>query len=223
MAREAAIAGRGGTRNPGSMPRRPLDYPAIAAAFAQEGFHGATMDSVAERAGVAKPTLYRYFQSKDELFEAAVAAECERLIEFLSKAYDRARDLPLRDQIRANTEACFAYARENPETFELVFQHTVDRTPGVSDQIERTLDRVIARMSDVFRGELVKRESPAGQVADVLAAATVGTAYFVARDMARRPTWDQGAVLELITDLWTRALSGVGRETLEAVDREAGR
>jgi hypothetical protein len=59
-------------------------------------------------------------------------------------------------------------------------------------------------------------------VADILAAAVVGAAYFVARDLSRRREWDQDAVLELIAELWTRALSGVSRAALDRADRPAG-
>jgi AcrR family transcriptional regulator len=222
MAREAAaVAGRGGTRNPGAVPRRPIDYAAVAAAFAEEGFHRATMDSVAGRAGVAKPTLYRYFESKEELFEAAVSAECERLIDHLSSAYERAQELPLHEQIRANTAAYFSYVRENPDTFELLFRGNLDRSSEVSRRIERTFDRVVERMADVFRRQLADRDSPAGQVADVLAAATVGTSYFAARDLMRHPEWDPDAVVELIAELWTRSLTTVSRKTLARADRAA--
>ena len=36
--------------------------------FSQKGFHPATTDEIAERAGVGKGTLYRYFETKDKLF-----------------------------------------------------------------------------------------------------------------------------------------------------------
>lgn len=39
---------------------------------AQHGFQDATVERVAEEAGIAKGTIYLYFQNKDELFTAAV-------------------------------------------------------------------------------------------------------------------------------------------------------
>ncbi len=36
--------------------------------FAEKGFHAAKMDDIAERAGVAKGTIYLYFKSKEQLF-----------------------------------------------------------------------------------------------------------------------------------------------------------
>ncbi|MGJ3262477.1 MAG: TetR/AcrR family transcriptional regulator [Salinarimonas sp.] len=40
--------------------------------FAEKGFAAARLEDVAARAGIAKPTIYLYFPSKEALFEAAV-------------------------------------------------------------------------------------------------------------------------------------------------------
>jgi AcrR family transcriptional regulator len=42
--------------------------------FAEKGFSAARIDDVAARAGISKGTLYLYFKSKEELFEAVVRA-----------------------------------------------------------------------------------------------------------------------------------------------------
>lgn len=43
---------------------------AARAVFAQSGYSGTTMDAVAIEAGLSKPTLYQYFESKETLFSA---------------------------------------------------------------------------------------------------------------------------------------------------------
>ncbi len=43
--------------------------------FAREGFAGATMAAIAERAGVSAGNIYRYYGGKDELFYALVTDE----------------------------------------------------------------------------------------------------------------------------------------------------
>lgn len=46
----------------------PPDHPAAAALlFAREAFAGVQMDEIARQAGLGKPTLYRYFPSKEDL------------------------------------------------------------------------------------------------------------------------------------------------------------
>lgn len=55
--------------------------------FAESGFAGTKLEDVAQRAGIVKGTIYRYFESKEALFEAAVrsrfkpfVAEVEELV-----------------------------------------------------------------------------------------------------------------------------------------------
>jgi AcrR family transcriptional regulator len=52
---------------------RPSELTAAAfALFAEQGFAATRLEDVATRAGVSKATIYRYFDSKDALFEAVV-------------------------------------------------------------------------------------------------------------------------------------------------------
>jgi len=44
--------------------------------FLEEGFAGASMSTIAARLGGSKGTLYNYFRSKEELFEAFVVRRC---------------------------------------------------------------------------------------------------------------------------------------------------
>jgi TetR/AcrR family transcriptional repressor of mexJK operon len=46
--------------------------------FLEHGYTAASMDEVAQRAGVSKTTLYARFQAKEALFTATITAECER-------------------------------------------------------------------------------------------------------------------------------------------------
>jgi AcrR family transcriptional regulator len=53
--------------------------------FAERGFEAARLDDVAARAGVAKGTLYLYFQDKEALFEAVVTGAITPILERLSE------------------------------------------------------------------------------------------------------------------------------------------
>jgi AcrR family transcriptional regulator len=48
-------------------------------AFAEQGLRRSTMQSIAAAAGVAKATLYNHFRTKDEVAQALLGAELERL------------------------------------------------------------------------------------------------------------------------------------------------
>ncbi len=60
--------------NDGSAKRRQI-MDGARQVFLSAGFDGASMNDIARAAGVSKGTLYAYFNSKDELFEAIIRAE----------------------------------------------------------------------------------------------------------------------------------------------------
>lgn len=51
--------------------------------FLAQGFDAASMGSIAREAGVSKGTLYVYFKSKEELFEAIVEEQCRVQAEYV--------------------------------------------------------------------------------------------------------------------------------------------
>ena len=54
--------------------------------FAEKGFASAKLDEIADRAGVAKGTLYRYFATKDEVFRSVVQNALAARVEEIEKA-----------------------------------------------------------------------------------------------------------------------------------------
>ncbi len=54
--------------------------------FSARGYHAASMDEIAERAGVSKPLFYLYLGSKEETFGACIAREASRLITTIGDA-----------------------------------------------------------------------------------------------------------------------------------------
>src|SRR2546426_8290034 len=54
--------------------------------FAEQGYHKAAMDEIAERCGVSKPMLYEYFGSKEGLMLAVVARNRAELYEVTTAA-----------------------------------------------------------------------------------------------------------------------------------------
>jgi len=73
--------------------------------FARDGYLGATMNAIAEQAGLGAASLYRYFPSKAELFEAAITPELAsqfesllvRRVQALARIPAQARFTPQRD------------------------------------------------------------------------------------------------------------------------------
>lgn len=70
-----------------AMTRRHL-LDAAAIVFARDGFHGATLDEVAETAGFTKGAVYSNFKSKDDLFLALIDDRAERAFAVIEEILD---------------------------------------------------------------------------------------------------------------------------------------
>jgi len=187
-------------RLPSAETCRLLALRAGAEVFAVDGLHAATMDAVARSAGYAKPILYRYFPSKDKLFQAVVEAECENLVNHLFAAYASAVDLPMLEQFRVGLAAFFEYARKNPHGFRLIFQTSSHRSSTVANQIDTYRKRVTDRVAESYRRALRAAGRPDGQVADIFATMVVGLITDVVQRFVHEPKWDEAAIVNLISE-----------------------
>jgi len=66
----------------GSLKRRQI-MDGARSVFLGAGYDGASMNDIARAAGVSKGTLYAYFESKEDLFEAIIRAEYAQAAERL--------------------------------------------------------------------------------------------------------------------------------------------
>jgi AcrR family transcriptional regulator len=57
-------------------------------AFAERGFHNASVDAIAEASGITKPMVYAYFGSKEGLYRACMQRARMRLLEALREGVD---------------------------------------------------------------------------------------------------------------------------------------
>jgi AcrR family transcriptional regulator len=73
--------------------RRQAIIEAALSVFVAQGFAAAKLDDVADKAGVAKGTIYLYFKDKQDLFEQMVRAAVSPVIERL-EALAKVPDLP---------------------------------------------------------------------------------------------------------------------------------
>jgi AcrR family transcriptional regulator len=67
-------------------PRRQAILVAAKDVFFEEGYQLASMDRVAERAGVTKRTVYAHFGSKQALFGSVVEMACANVVDRLPRA-----------------------------------------------------------------------------------------------------------------------------------------
>jgi len=92
--------------------------------FAREGFRNADVQVIADRAGVGKGTVYRYFGNKEDLFWATTLAVSSRLEERLLEAM-KGVDGALA-QLRAVGRTYAEFFRDHPEYLEIFVQERAE-------------------------------------------------------------------------------------------------
>ena len=73
------------------LPRTERRAQLLAAAqrvFAENGYHAAAMDEIAEVAGVSKPVLYQHFPGKLDLYIALLESHVDELVKRVQTALD---------------------------------------------------------------------------------------------------------------------------------------
>jgi AcrR family transcriptional regulator len=85
--------------------------------FSKLGFKKATMEDIAHAAGMGKSSIYYYFKSKEEIFEAVVKEEAHALSLELEKRVINANDNP-KDKIRNYVFIRMKYLKEMVNFYE---------------------------------------------------------------------------------------------------------
>ena len=85
--------------------------------IARKGMAAATMQEIAEEAGVAKGTIYLYFRDRDELVERTFETAMEKLFARADEALDR--DISFEEKLRAVMAAQLEFFSQNREFFRL--------------------------------------------------------------------------------------------------------
>jgi AcrR family transcriptional regulator len=148
--------------------------------IAENGFHGAPMAMIADKAGVGAGTIYRYFENKDVLISELYRELEQRLYAFIMKDYSP--DKPVRERFHHLGTAILRYCISNPLDFRYLEQF--HNSPyGVAHRRDKIFGE--ADKKDVYR-ELFE-EGATGQVIKdlplvVLFALAFGPLITVARD-----------------------------------------
>ncbi|MEU4685310.1 TetR/AcrR family transcriptional regulator [Streptomyces xinghaiensis] len=112
------------------MPRAVREQQMLDAAvtiFARRGYRAASMDEIAELAGVSKPLVYLYLNSKEELFSACIRREAAALVDAVRAAVEP-QDAPPDQQLWSGLRGFFAHTAERPDGWAVL--HNQARTHG---------------------------------------------------------------------------------------------
>ena len=165
--------------------RRAEILDTATAVFAENGFAAADVQEIANKTGVGKGTVYRYFPSKEELFLAAVDHGMRNLKLAVDAAAASAKQ-PL-DRIAEGVLAYLTFFDERPEIVELLVQERANFRDRQRPTYFVHREANIGPWQELF-GELIRsgtfREIPVDRIGDVISDLLYGmmfTNYFAGR------------------------------------------
>lgn len=217
---QGAAPRQGRRRNTNNRPSDDQLLDAACAVFVTAGFHGASMERIANEADATKPTLYAHFGSKDALYQACLRREADNLTEWLFTTYESATDLAVEDMLHTDMRAFYDYAAAHPDGFGLLFdEHTLAANSQIRDEVTCA---ITDRVTDQIRAAYTRRGRPApGASAELLAAMIVGIAIHGARHALHAGNVDTTTAGELATSMAYFGLRHLDRDVMHIIDDQA--
>jgi AcrR family transcriptional regulator len=194
------------------LPRAVREQQMLDAAvtiFSRHGFHGASMDEIAELAGISKPMLYAYLGAKDELFSACVRREGERLVGALVSAFELTPgdvEPALDERLWQGLRAFFGFVAGHRDGWSMLYQQ-----PRGEERFAGMLADLRERVIDLVAGLLRRAAAEADECADhealdLLAQALVGAAEALADRLVAQPDGDPDLMAtRLVSAVWLGA------------------
>jgi AcrR family transcriptional regulator len=127
------------------MPRAVREQQMMDAAvriFGRHGYRAASMDDIAELAGVSKPLVYLYLNSKEELFTACIQRESDALMAALRVAVRPG--LPAERQLWSGLVAFFEHTTRHPESWTVLHRQAHTHGEPFATEADRVRERLLA-------------------------------------------------------------------------------
>ncbi len=129
---------------------------AAVAIFAEQGYHAASMDDVADRAGISKPMLYLYLGSKEELFLACIRREADRVLTAVTSALDD--ELAPDQQLWHGLRAFYAVVAQHRDAWTVLHQQAPAHGEPFSTEVATLRTAIVAFVADLIRRAVAERD-----------------------------------------------------------------
>lgn len=189
------------------LPREQRRQQVLAAAlgvFSTLGYHAASMDDIADQAGVSKPVLYQHFPGKLDLYLALLDSGIEELLAASNAALAGTHDNHLR--VSAMTSAYFRFIDDPAGAFRLVFESDLANEPAVRERVDAADLAVASRIANVIAEDTGLSDEQAMLLASGLRGMTQVAARSWLRDASTVISREEAA--DLISGLGWRGISG---------------
>lgn len=148
---------------------RDLILEAALAAFAEHGFHGATMRDIAARAAVSQSLVQYHFKGKEALWDMVGERISADFLEYV--AAEIAPDTPPGESIGRAARRYMAYWKEHPAAFRFNLWRLLEGTPEERGRRSKALnERSVPIIQRAQAAGFIRDDMPAGLVLIILGA-----------------------------------------------------
>ncbi|MFF3493475.1 TetR/AcrR family transcriptional regulator [Streptomyces sp. NPDC002795] len=173
--------------------------------FAKRGYHAASVDEIAELAGISKPMVYLYLDSKEGLFLACLRREAGRLVGAFQEAARGAGAAP-ELRLHAGLSAFFAFVAEHRDSWVVQHRQASELSEAIAAAVADARRAIMAEVAGLISDGISDsgRGSQLGDGdADFVAHALVGAADSLTDWMERNPGQSpEGITLRLMNMVW---------------------
>jgi AcrR family transcriptional regulator len=104
--------------------RRVAILDAALEIFSGSGYHGASIDEIAQQAGISKALIYEHFPSKKDLHASLLERHVQDIFERLAQS--AATPEPGEVRLRRGVDAFLEWSETHPDAFRLLFRDTFE-------------------------------------------------------------------------------------------------
>ncbi|MEU3991528.1 TetR/AcrR family transcriptional regulator [Streptomyces platensis] len=159
--------------------RQMLDAAVLT--FARRGYRAASMDEIAELAGVSKPLVYLYLNSKEDLFNTVIRRESAALVTAVTSAVEPG--VAADRQLCSGLKGFFAHTAEHPYGWAVLHQQARTHGEPFAREVAALRAEIVAFVAELL-GAAAKEAGCVGELAERevagLAHALVGAAESLA-------------------------------------------
>ncbi len=169
--------------------RRPMVLDAAFELFLERGYDGTSMEAIARATGVTKPVVYACYPSKEELFQALLSREEERVLAEIAAALPAAAGGELEASLTGGLTAFLRAVEASPEAYRVIFLGE-GANAAVARRIQRGRGRQVEAVAMLARPLLgVGDDAELDRSARLVGHLTVGLAEAGARALLSEPGW----------------------------------
>src|SRR5436305_7677815 len=125
--------------------RRRAILQAALDVFARRGYHAASIDEIAQAAGISKALIYEHFPSKRDLHVSLLESHVQATFERLAEA--AATSAPGEVRRRAGVDAFLGFGETRRDAFRMLFRDAVEpEVAGIVAAVQRQTAAAVAGM-----------------------------------------------------------------------------